>query len=167
MSDSTSELPSIPSSRTRALISQSFTWVEDIVYLGLAVLLAASALALLGQTALSFSHDLVSAALPKGIISLLDRLLLVLMIIELLYTVQISFREHALVPEPFLIVGLVAATRRILVLTAAFAGPEGLTDFTFRVTMTELVILTAMIVAFVVSLLMLRRRHPDAKATRS
>lgn len=167
MPDRATELTSTPSSRTRAVISHAFTWVEDIVYLGLGILLAASALALLGQTAIAFSHDLINTALPKGIISLLDRLLLVLMIVELLYTVQVSFREHALVPEPFLIVGLVAATRRILVLTAAFAGPEGLTDFTFRVTMTELVILTGMIVAFVVSLLLLRRRHPEAKATRS
>jgi hypothetical protein len=143
-----------------------FTWIEDIVYIGLGALLAASALALLIQTALTFSHDLVTGSVPNGIVGLLDRLLLVLMIVELLYTVQVSFREHALVPEPFLIVGLVAATRRILVLTAAFAGGEGLTEFTFRVTMTELVILTAMIVAFVGSLLMLRRRHPDAKATR-
>jgi uncharacterized membrane protein (DUF373 family) len=154
-------------SRVRALIAHVFTWVEDVVYIGLGALLAASALALLVQTALTFSHDLVSGSVPAGIIGLLDRLLLVLMIVELLYTVQVSFREHTLVPEPFLIVGLVAATRRILVLTAAFAGGEGLTDFTFRVTMTELAILTVMIVAFVSSLLMLRRRHPDAKATRS
>jgi uncharacterized membrane protein (DUF373 family) len=155
------------SSRVRTLIAHVFTWIEDIVYIGLGALLAASALALLIQTAVAFSHDLVTGAVPNGIVGLLDRLLLVLMIVELLYTVQVSFREHALVPEPFLIVGLVAATRRILVLTAAFAGGEGLTDFTFRVTMTELAILTVMIVAFVGSLLMLRRRHPDAKATRS
>ena len=154
------------SSRVRTLIAHVFTWIEDIVYIGLGALLAASALALLIQTALTLSHDLVTGSVPNGIVGLLDRLLLVLMIVELLYTVQVSFREHALVPEPFLIVGLVAATRRILVLTAAFAGGEGLTEFTFRVTMTELVILTAMIVAFVGSLLMLRRRHPDAKATR-
>jgi uncharacterized membrane protein (DUF373 family) len=49
-------------------------------------------------------------------------LLLVMMIVELLYTVQLAFREHALVPEPFLMVGLVAATRRVLVLTAEFTG---------------------------------------------
>jgi len=33
------------------------------------------------------------------------------MIVEILYTVQVSFREHALVPEPFLIVGLIVAVR--------------------------------------------------------
>lgn len=36
-------------------------------------------------------------------------------------TVQVSFRDHALVPGPFLIVGLIAAIRRLLVLTAEFA----------------------------------------------
>jgi Phosphate-starvation-inducible E family len=40
------------------------------------------------------------------------------MVVELLYTVQVSFREHTIVPEPFLIVGLVAVIRRILVITA-------------------------------------------------
>ena len=154
-------------SRVRTLIAHVFTTVEDVVYIGLGVLLSASALALLVQTALTFSHDLMTGSVPTGIVGLLDRLLLVLMIVELLYTVQVSFREHALVPEPFLIVGLVAAVRRILVLTAAFAGGEGLTDLTFRVTMIELAILTVMVVAFVGSLLMLRRRHPDAQATRA
>ena len=42
------------------------------------------------------------------------------MIVEILYTVQVSFREHALIPEPFLIVGLIAGIRRVLVLTAEF-----------------------------------------------
>jgi len=156
-----------PASRLRTVIARIFMWVEDAVYIGLGALLAASAVVLLVQTALTFSSDLVHGSMPTGIVGLLDRLLLVLMIIELLYTVQVSFREHTLVPEPFLIVGLVAATRRILVLTAAFAGGEGLTEFTFRVTMTELAILTVMIVALVGSLLMLRGRPPEAKARRS
>jgi hypothetical protein len=46
---------------------------------------------------------------------------LILLVIELLYTVQVSFREHGLIPEPFLLVGLIAAIRRVLVLTAEFA----------------------------------------------
>ena len=152
---------------TRGLLAHAFTWIEDAVYLGLGVLLAASALILLGHTALAFGRDLLHAPLVPTIISLLDRLLLVLMIVELLYTVQLSFREHALVPEPFLIVGLVAATRRVLVLTAEFTGATTPSESAFRIAMIELVVLTAMIVALVASLLMLRRRHPAAAATRS
>lgn len=84
------------------------------------MLLAIGALILLGHAAIRFSQDLMHASMPAAVIGLLDRLLLVLMTIELLYTVQVSFREHALAPEPFLVVGLVAVTRRILVLTAGY-----------------------------------------------
>jgi hypothetical protein len=86
--------------------------------------------------------------------------------VELLYTVQVSFREHALVPEPFLIVGLVAATRRILVVTAEFGSIKNPSDEIFRAAMTELSVLTVMIVAFVLSLRLLRNRHPAAVAPR-
>ena len=47
--------------------------------------------------------------LQPAVIDLLDRILLILMIVEVMSTVQVSFREHARVPEPFVIVGLVAA----------------------------------------------------------
>ena len=151
---------------TRGLVARGFTWVEDSVYVGLGVLLSISAVVLLGSTAVGFVRDLWSASLPGAVIGLLDRTLLVLMIVELLYTVELSFREHALVPEPFLIVGLVAATRRVLVLTAEFGSQVQNAD-AFRVAMIELVILTIMIVAFVASLLMLRRRSPNAVATRT
>jgi len=154
-------------SHARSVIARAFTWVEDLVYVGLGALLAISAVILLGSTVMSFTRDLIHATLPSAIIGVLDRLLLVLVIIELLYTVQVSFREHALVPEPFLIVGLIAATRRILVLTAAFTGMPERSDAAFRVSMIELGVLTVMIVALVASLLMLRSRHPEAVASRA
>ncbi len=157
-----------PVQPTRHLLARAFTWVEDAVYLGLGALLAVSALVLLGSTAMAFSRDLLHTALPGAIVSLLDRLLLVLMIVELLYTVQLSFREHALVPEPFLIVGLVAATRRVLVLTAELTGTaQAVSEAVFKTAMIELGVLTAMIVALVASLLMLRGRRPETAATRA
>ncbi|HEV8617419.1 MAG TPA: hypothetical protein VGU22_18150 [Methylomirabilota bacterium] len=60
----------------------------------------------------------------------------------------VSFREHALVPEPCLVVGLIVATRRVLVVTAEFGD------------------LTGLIVALVASLVLLRR-SPLAVADRS
>src|SRR5262245_33794212 len=158
--------PSEPPTGVRGLLARVFTWVEDIVYLGLGALLAASALVLLGHTAVAFVRDLGQSALPGTIVNLLDRLLLVLVIVELLYTIQVSFREHALVPEPFLIVGLVAVTRRILVLTAEFTGMQVRSEEVFRITMIELGVLSVMIVALVGSLLMLGRRPHAAEATR-
>lgn len=151
----------------RKFVSQGFTWVEDVVYVGLGLLLSLSAIVLLTSTALYFARDLVNLTLPGAIVALLDRLLLVLMIVELLYTVQVSFREHTLVPEPFLIVGLVAAIRRILVITAEFPNLQEKGEGAFRVSMIELGVLTLMVLVLVVSLRMLHRRHPDTGATRA
>jgi len=151
----------------RGLVARVFTWIEDGVYVGLGALLAISAVLLLGGGAVTFARQLAESTIAAAVIGLLDRVLLTLMIVELLYTVQLSFREHALVPEPFLIVGLVAATRRILVLTAEFGTLPTRTDAIFRATMIELGVLTLMIVAFVASLLMLRNRHPSAVASRT
>jgi hypothetical protein len=151
---------------TRGFVARGFTWVEDVVYVGLGALLAISAVLLLFSGAVTFAHQLLGGPIAVAVIGLLDRLLLTLMIVELLYTVQVSFREHALVPEPFLIVGLVAATRRILVLTAEFGSLTTRTEDFFRAAMIELVVLTLMILAFVASLLMLRNRHPGAVTSR-
>jgi hypothetical protein len=105
--------------------------------------------------------------MPGAIIELLDRVLLIVMIVELLYTVQVSFREHTLVPEPFLIVGLIAATRRILVVTAEFAELAEAGGVVFQNAMLELGLLTIMVLVFVVALVLLRKRSIQAVADRA
>jgi uncharacterized membrane protein (DUF373 family) len=145
----------------RGWIAKQFTRVEDVVYVGLGILLAASAAALLIAGAIEFVSSLAGGRLADSIVDVLDRILLVLLIIEILYTVQVSFREHALVPEPFLIVGLIAAIRRVLVLTAEFKNLLEKGDMAFRNGMIELGLLSFLILALVVSLVLLRR-HGEA-----
>lgn len=84
-----------------------------------------------------------------------------------MYTVQVSFREHGLIPEPFLLVGLIAAIRRVLVLTAEFAQVRDQTDLVFQHLIIELAVLTFLIVALVVSLVLLRKRGVAAIAERA
>lgn len=159
--------PDTPNEGARTLVARAFTAVEDAVYIGLGFLLAVSAVVLLGSAAVSFFRDLSQSLMTAAVVGLLDRLLLVLMVVELLYTIQVSFREHSLVPEPFLIVGLVAVTRRILVVTAELPKLTETKADLFRAGMTEMGVLTLMVVALVASLQMLRRRHPDAVAARA
>lgn len=151
----------------RDRVAQAFTRVEDVVYVGLALLLAATAVALLAQGAVEFVTQLVGGTLAGHVVDLLDRILLILLIVEILLTVQVSFREHALVPEPFLIVGLIAVTRRILVLTAEFEKLVERPDVTFRNAMLELGILTVMVLVLVVSLVLLRKRDAAAVAEKA
>jgi uncharacterized membrane protein (DUF373 family) len=152
-------LESKPLGRARLRVSAAFTHVEDVAYLGLAILLTACAAVALYSGAAAFWESVRGAASIHELVLVLDRILLVLMIVELLYTVKVSYREHALVPEPFLIVGLIAATRRILIVTAQLAVlVEKPNEVIFRSALWELAVLTIMVVALVGSLLMLRKR---------
>jgi uncharacterized membrane protein (DUF373 family) len=152
---------------TRAWAARAFTMVEDIVYLGLGLLLAGSALTLLISGVISFGQNLVGGTLIANVVPLLDRILLILLIVELLYTVQVSFREHSLIPEPFLLVGVIAGIRRVLVLTAEFAQVQEQADVVFRRFIIELVVLTVLIVALVISLVLLRKRGVTTAAERA
>lgn len=151
----------------RVWAARAFTLVEDVVYLGLGVLLAGSSIALLIGGLITFVQHLLGASLGSNIVPLLDRILLILLVVELLYTVQVSFREHSVIPEPFLLVGLIAAIRRVLILTAEFAQVHEQTDLLFRRFVIELVVLTVLIIALVVSLVLLRKRGVDAVAERA
>src|SRR5437868_15368414 len=148
------------SERTRArdLVVLVFSRFEDLVYVGLGLMLAYSAAALLVMGAAATWKSFGAGAPMQAILELLDRSLLILMFVELLYTVQVSFRAHALKPEPFLVVGLIAATRRILVVTAEFSHMAQQSDAVFHRGLSEIGLLTALALALVVSLWMLRTR---------
>jgi uncharacterized membrane protein (DUF373 family) len=144
-------------SRAKRAVARAFSVVEDIVYIGLGLLLAGSSLILLSTGMIGFAQSLTSGSFAETIVGLLDRILLILLFVELLYTLQVSFREHALIPEPFLLVGLIAAIRRILVLTAEFAEIVDKPEAIFRHFIIELGVLTFLIVTLVFSLFLLRR----------
>jgi uncharacterized membrane protein (DUF373 family) len=140
----------------RAWIARAFTAVEDVVYVGLGLSLAVSALVLLVHDALYLVQSVVGGTLSARIITVLDRIMLILLVVELLYTVQVSFREHAVVPEPFLIIGLIAAIRRVLVLTAEFGEVRG-NDSMLKYFVIEIGALTVLILVLVGALVLLRR----------
>jgi uncharacterized membrane protein (DUF373 family) len=151
----------------RVLVARVFTAAEDVIYVGLGILLAGISFILLISGLISFGQNLMAGSLVANIVSLLDRILLILLVVELLYTVQVSFRERVLVPEPFLLVGLIAVIRRVLVLTAELAQVHDIPDAVFRRFIMELGVLTLMIVALVVSLVLLRNRKGRVAAERA
>lgn len=91
--------------------------LETGIYVALGLLLAAAALLALAGSVSLFASGIRDFTGTSAIFLLIDRLLLVLLLVELLHTVRISIRSHVLVIEPFLIIGIIAIIRRILVLT--------------------------------------------------
>ncbi len=142
----------------RRFIVQGLSTVEDVVYVGLGVLLAIAAITLLLAAFKSFATALLAHSLSGQVVSLLDQILLILLIVELLYTVQVSFREHGLIAEPFLVVALIAAIRRVLIITAEVSKLPEAGGTVFRQTIIELSVLTIMILVFAGSLIMLQKQ---------
>jgi uncharacterized membrane protein (DUF373 family) len=140
-----------------------FLWLEHSAYAALGAMLAVTAiLSLLGAAALLWT-SLGSWANDEIILQVIDRLLFVLMLIEILHTVRVSLNAGGLTCEPFLVVGLIASIRRVLVITLKSSETttqdvlSGSADKVFRASMIELGVLALLIVVMVVSITMLHR----------
>ncbi len=67
-------------------------------------------------------RKIIEGSYVAGMMHLLDRVLLALMLAEIIYTVWRITRTRKLESEPFLIIGIIAAIRRMLIVTAESAG---------------------------------------------
>lgn len=134
--------------------------VERIIFFIIGAMLFAAAFALLYRAAIVLVRLFVSPGdetMEAGA-AFLDVVLLVLMLVELAYTVVLSLRGVVLSAEPFLIVGLIAVIRRILVITVGEVQGGKTSSQLSQGSAIELGILTAVVLAFVASITMLRSR---------
>src|SRR5882724_11840972 len=148
-------------------IAASFSLIEDIVYVGLGLLLAGVAMALLVTEITYFIQYIYAGVLSENIVMLLDRVLLIIIFAEVFYTVQVSLRQHVLQPGPFLVVGLIAVTRRILVLTAELPKMTKESEALLHNALIELAMLTVLTLVLVISLRLLRPSDPNSAAEES
>jgi uncharacterized membrane protein (DUF373 family) len=145
-------------------------YMETGIYMALGVLLAAAALLALSGTLPLFSVGIRDFTGTTLIFVLIDRLLLVLLLVELLHTVRISIRSHFLVIEPFLIIGIIAIIRRTLVLTLQAEGFTQNMHWTddvranFRASIIEGCMLALLLVVLVASIYVIRKLEQNKQA---
>lgn len=149
--------------RVVRLATGAFGHVEHAVYIALGILLSAAALLALGSVVAQLYRGMQDWTSGDAILLIIDRLLFVLLLVEILHTVRASIRTGGLTPEPFLIVGLIASIRRVLVLTlqtAEATKPGGYTAENAAIVqsaMLELSVIGALILILVISLFLLGR----------
>jgi hypothetical protein len=149
--------------RVIRLSTDLFLHIELVVYVALGALLSVTALLTLTSAALLLLEGIRDWSSTSAIFLIVDRLMFVLMLIEILHTVRGSVRSGAITPEPFLIIGLIASIRNVIVITLKSSGitDEGggsiAGDTLFRSSIVELAVLGALILIFVISIYMLRR----------
>jgi uncharacterized membrane protein (DUF373 family) len=134
---------------------------ENVVYGGIAVLLVVAALVLLavaGRTTWSVFSDFSQSP----VLELLDVLLLVFIVVELLFAVRTTVEQRELLAEPFLVIGVIASIKEIVVLSVEAAGVVGRgSEFDDRI--TEIAVLGVLVLLLGLTSWLLRRkeREPD------
>jgi uncharacterized membrane protein (DUF373 family) len=128
---------------------------EDVIYALTALLLTTGALVVLGQAVYRFSSD-ASGGIINAVEATLNSLLIVFILVELLSAVRSAITEHKLIAEPFLLVGMLAAIKEMVV------------EATFRLTtektsdaMLKIGVLAGVVVALAVATLIMRRRERE------
>ena len=140
-------------------------WAEDAIYWAIAVVLVlGSAAVIVAQfnTLLRLRNTPVSTLM----LELLDGLLLIFILVELLYAVRVCLRSHEIVIEPFLVVGILAAIKEIVVLSVEAAkllekGPE------FSRAVVEIGVLGGVVLGLAVAAFVLRARSGVTESAES
>jgi uncharacterized membrane protein (DUF373 family) len=134
---------------------------ERWLSIGIAIFLVLAALLALGVSGVRLVVGLINEGLDaRLIVTVVDHLLLVLMLVEILHTVRQSIEARELQAEPFLVVGLIATVRRILLVTLetsdAGMAPQGSSQ-NFVHSMIELGVLAGLTAVLVGSIFIARR----------
>ncbi len=138
---------------------------ENVVYLGIAVLLLVASAVLLAVAA----KDLAEVFDDFGtapVVEALDTLLLLFILVELLSAVRITIAKRELVAEPFLLVGIIASIKEIVVLSVKAAESigegENFTDQLWEIAVLGVVVLLLGLTAW---LLRIKEREPQEGQT--
>ncbi|MDQ3927212.1 MAG: phosphate-starvation-inducible PsiE family protein [Actinomycetota bacterium] len=139
----------------RPLLATILDYAQTVVYYGVTLVLLVAIGVLfvsVGTTLLAvFEVDPLETTL-----AVLDRVLLITIFVELLVTIEVLVQERKIVAEPFLLIGLLAVIRRILLVTAELgqtvSDPERFLNL-----VTELGVLTALVISLAAALYIARR----------
>ena len=139
---------------TKSRLVTLLNYSEKVIYYGAALAL----LVTVGMLFVSAGQSLLAVfelgPLETALL-VLDRVLLIFIFVELLNTIEIIVRENEIVAEPFLLIGLIAVVRRILLVTAEAEQTLGTDKFPNLI--TELGVLTVLVISLAAALYFTRR----------
>jgi uncharacterized membrane protein (DUF373 family) len=133
---------------------------ETVLYALAGLVLAAGGFMLVGKAA----YDFLTGAFDEGVLEAarlaLDTLLLTFIFVELFSAVRLTLHEQRLVAEPFLLVGIIAAIKELVLLS----GAEDLRERgfeQFRNGMIEIGVVVGVVLVLSICTLLLRRSRRE------
>jgi uncharacterized membrane protein (DUF373 family) len=136
------------------LLVTLLNYSEKVVYYGAAFALLVTIVMLFVSVGTALLAIFEAGPLDTALL-VLDRVLLIFIFVELLDTIGIFVRENEISAEPFLLIGLIAVVRRILLVTAEAEQTIGTAEFPNLI--LELGVLTALVISLSFALYFTRR----------
>lgn len=131
-------------------------WAEDLIYALVALTLVGCAGLVLVDTIYDLFARTGDDGITKAMQSTLDSLLIVFILVELLSAVRSTLEERKLVAEPFLLVGIIATIKEIVVVSAFAEKGRDVAE-----SMLEVGVLGAVLVGLSLASYMLRRKERE------
>lgn len=134
-------------------------FAENVVYAAAGALLVGASVAVLVAEGFHYVTDL-TVGVKTATTTLLDGLLLVFILLELLAGVRATMIEKRLVAEPFLVVGIIASIKEIIVTALeAQGGEQG--QRAFENAMIEVGVLGGLVVLLAIASFLVRRKERE------
>ncbi len=138
-------------------IARLFTDIEHWITMGIGAVLVVATLLLLTGSLAGLFDAFKNWPSTSNIFLIVDKLLFTLMLVEILHTVRQSITSDQIAIEPFLIVGLIASVRRILIVTVEVSDKAKAADPTqFDHAMIELGVLGMLTLVLILSIYLSR-----------
>ena len=154
----------MPPDRYKRVFTGILDAFERIAYVAIALALSIPIVMLVFSAALSML-EVYEVGVLETALTVLDRVLLAFIFVELIDTVRVTVRERGIfIAEPFLLVGLIAVVRRILLLTAEI---ERASAEEFQNMLIELGVMTGLVIVLTGALYFTRRMRLSEKERES
>jgi hypothetical protein len=143
----------------KLFLKEQLLRIEEILYL----LITLGLLIVFGLILVDGFFVLISLSdvkdLTYSVVKFLDKILVALIVIELFYTVMVAIVEESAIKciEPFLLVGVTALVRRLLVLTFEIAHPVMYSAERMTFYLIEMGLIGFLVIVFVIAIYLFRK----------
>ncbi len=145
---------------TPPIVDRLARLAETVIYCLVSLVLVAAALVLLGQGA----WDLATSAdegVQLAVRNVLDTLLLVFILVELLSATRETMNQRKIVAEPFLLVGIIASIKEVVVLGISAKDDLGKDQQAFESAMLGIGTISGLLLVLSIAILLVRRKERE------
>ncbi|HUR18314.1 MAG TPA: phosphate-starvation-inducible PsiE family protein [Acidimicrobiales bacterium] len=139
---------------------RALRFAENVVYAAAGALLILGAVAVIVMVCYHLLLDTDDGA-RTAVAEALDGLLLAFILLELLAGIRATMTEKKLVAEPFLIVGIIASIKEIVLVTLASQHARGDEGDAFTDAMTEVSVLGGVVLLLSLASFLVRRKERE------